>query len=89
VDVSAPVAELAAMDITPGAVFVFENLESVVAMPPLQGQWSSMAPATPWTGSVESPGSGRDGLCTGEILIRTASGFSTACGRRVATCPLH
>ena len=35
-DVSAPVAELAAMDITPGAVFVFENLESVVAMPPLQ-----------------------------------------------------
>lgn len=35
-DVSAPVAELAAMDITPAAVFVFENLESVVAMPPLQ-----------------------------------------------------
>lgn len=36
-DVSAPVAELAAMDASPQTVFVFENLESVVAMPPVAG----------------------------------------------------
>lgn len=33
-DVSAPPADLAALDIAPRTVFVFENLESVLAMPP-------------------------------------------------------
>lgn len=37
VDVSVPVAELAAMELSPQTVFVFENLESVVAMPPVPG----------------------------------------------------
>lgn len=37
VDVSAPVAELAAMSLSPQTVFVFENLESVVAMPQIPG----------------------------------------------------
>lgn len=36
-DVSAPVSELAALNIEPRTVFVFENLESVVAMPPVPG----------------------------------------------------
>lgn len=36
-DVSAPVAELAALRIRPETVFVFENLESVLAMPPMAG----------------------------------------------------
>lgn len=36
-DLAAPVAELAALKITPQIVFVFENLESVVAMPPIPG----------------------------------------------------
>ncbi|MFQ4149479.1 Wadjet anti-phage system protein JetD domain-containing protein [Arthrobacter sp. LAPM80] len=36
-DVSAPVAELAALAISPRIVFVFENLESVLAMPPMAG----------------------------------------------------
>lgn len=34
VDVSAPVREIAAMPIQPATVFVFENLESLFAMPP-------------------------------------------------------
>lgn len=37
VDVSVPVAELAAMELSPQTVFVFENLESVVAMPSVPG----------------------------------------------------
>lgn len=37
VDVSVPVAELAAMELSPQTVFVFENLESVAAMPPVPG----------------------------------------------------
>ena len=37
VDVSVPVSELAALDIQPHTVFVFENLESVIAMPPVPG----------------------------------------------------
>jgi len=36
-DISAPVAELAALDIRPSTVFVFENLESVVAMAAVPG----------------------------------------------------
>lgn len=36
-DVSAPLAELAALDISPGTVFVLENLETVLAMPPFPG----------------------------------------------------
>jgi hypothetical protein len=89
VDVSAPVAALAAIDITPGAVFVFENLESVVAMPPLQDAVVIHGSGYAVDRLGRIPGSGRDGLCTGEILIRTASGFSTVCGRRVAPCPLR
>lgn len=37
VDVSVPVEELAALQIQPRTVFVFENLESVIAMPPVPG----------------------------------------------------
>ncbi|GAB3547614.1 DUF2220 family protein [Arthrobacter tumbae] len=37
VDVSVPVSELASLDIQPRTVFVFENLESVIAMPPVPG----------------------------------------------------
>ena len=36
-DVSAPVDELADMSVAPTAVFVFENLETVLAMPEVQG----------------------------------------------------
>lgn len=36
-DVSAPVADLASMDIVPRTVFVLENLESVLAMPSFPG----------------------------------------------------
>lgn len=36
-DLAAPVTELAAMDLSPEVVYVFENLESVLAMPPLPG----------------------------------------------------
>jgi hypothetical protein len=36
-DVSAPLAELAALDISPGTVFVLENLETVLAMPTFPG----------------------------------------------------
>lgn len=36
-DLAAPVTELAAMDLRPEVVYVFENLESVLAMPPLPG----------------------------------------------------
>ena len=36
-DVSAPVEELAALDIAPSVVFVFENLETMFAMPELPG----------------------------------------------------
>ncbi len=36
-DVIAPVDELAAMEIAPGVVFVFENLETMFAMPDLPG----------------------------------------------------
>jgi hypothetical protein len=36
-DLAAPVTELAAMDLSPDVVYVFENLESVLAMPPLRG----------------------------------------------------
>ncbi|WP_142120400.1 DUF3322 domain-containing protein [Arthrobacter sp. SLBN-122] len=36
-DLAAPVTELAAMALTPDVVYVFENLESVLAMPPLRG----------------------------------------------------
>jgi hypothetical protein len=35
--VTAPVEELAALDIRPSVVFVFENLETVLAMPPMPG----------------------------------------------------
>lgn len=37
VDVTSPVEELAALDIRPAVVFVFENLETVLAMPPRFG----------------------------------------------------
>lgn len=37
VDAALPVAGLAALDIRPGVVFVFENLESVLAMPDVPG----------------------------------------------------
>lgn len=36
-DLAAPVTELAAMALSPEVVYVFENLESVLAMPPLPG----------------------------------------------------
>lgn len=36
-DVSAPAASLAALAVAPRTVFVFENLESVLAMPPMAG----------------------------------------------------
>lgn len=36
-DVAAPVEQLAALAITPRTVFVFENLESALAMPPMPG----------------------------------------------------
>lgn len=36
-DVSAPAASLAALAVSPRTVFVFENLESVLAMPPMPG----------------------------------------------------
>ncbi|MGF9648720.1 DUF2220 domain-containing protein [Pseudarthrobacter oxydans] len=36
-DLAAPVTELADMDLSPEVVYVFENLESVLAMPPLSG----------------------------------------------------
>lgn len=36
-DVAAPVADLAKLGILPQTVFVFENLESVLAMPPMPG----------------------------------------------------
>ncbi len=36
-DIAAPAAALAELDIAPATVFVFENLESVVAMPPVSG----------------------------------------------------
>lgn len=36
-DVTAPVDELALLDLSPDVVFVFENLESVLAMPPMAG----------------------------------------------------
>lgn len=44
-DVTAPVTELAALDLSPEVVFVFENLESVLAMPA-------------WAGAVVIHGSG-------------------------------
>ncbi|MHA7303738.1 DUF3322 domain-containing protein [Arthrobacter sp. TMN-49] len=37
VDVGAPAASLAALELAPSTVFVFENLESVLAMPPMTG----------------------------------------------------
>jgi hypothetical protein len=36
-DITAPVEELAALDVAPSTVFVFENLETVLAMPELPG----------------------------------------------------
>lgn len=36
-DVASPIDELAALDIRPGVVFVLENLETVLAMPELEG----------------------------------------------------
>ncbi|GAB3518966.1 Wadjet anti-phage system protein JetD domain-containing protein [Arthrobacter monumenti] len=36
-DISVPLEQLAAMNIEPTTVFVFENLESVLAMPPMDG----------------------------------------------------
>lgn len=37
IDVTAPIDELVGLDISPSTVFVFENLESVLAMPPWPG----------------------------------------------------
>ncbi|MEO7121701.1 MAG: Wadjet anti-phage system protein JetD domain-containing protein [Lacisediminihabitans sp.] len=36
-DITAPVEELAVLDLAPGTVFVFENLETVLAMPDMPG----------------------------------------------------
>jgi hypothetical protein len=36
-DVSAPLKDIAALSIQPRTVFVFENLETVLAMPPVEG----------------------------------------------------
>lgn len=60
-DVSAPLDELAALDISPATVFVFENLESVLAMPPIEdavaihgsGYAIDRIARLPWAGADE------------------------------------